>query len=182
MIYTKHLKIISDIKFTFREADIISCILHNRGEKKIGSMLGISHRTVGSHVRNIMTKMGSSSRDSIIDFVEKSGTLPHFRIYYFNLVLHSIFKKLLQKIATLINRKSLNCGIFYDNLSSIEATYVKNIICDLKHANINNHINTTHTYNLYIISEQSKLVASNQNDVNIIIDSKVNLSLYEDHK
>ena len=33
-VYNEHLQNIAGIKFTFREVDIIACILHNRGEKK----------------------------------------------------------------------------------------------------------------------------------------------------
>ena len=71
-IYFKFLQELSGIKFTLREIDIMSCILHNRGEKKIANILSISHRTVGTHTRNIMNKIGlNNSREYIIDKVEK---------------------------------------------------------------------------------------------------------------
>ena len=53
-IYNDHLNILANIKFTSREIDIIACILHNRGEKKIAALLLISPRTVGTHIHNIM--------------------------------------------------------------------------------------------------------------------------------
>jgi len=106
-IYNKCLQEISGIKFTFREVDIIACILHNRGEKKIASLLSISYRTVGVHVRNIMSKLGYSSREYIIDAVEKSGKQQYVRQYYFYLVTESSFEKTLQKIAALVNRSGI---------------------------------------------------------------------------
>ena len=81
-LYDNYLSEISNINFTFREIDIISCILHNRGEKKIAALLLIAPRTVSTHVHNIMLKLGYSSRESIIDFLEKSGKLSLIRQYY----------------------------------------------------------------------------------------------------
>jgi len=41
VIYNLELNIISNIKFIRREIDIIACVVHNRGEKKIASLLFI---------------------------------------------------------------------------------------------------------------------------------------------
>ena len=69
VLYHEQLSAISDIKFTLREIDVIACILHNRGEKKIAFLLIISPRTVSTHVHNIMLKLGHSSREYLIDFM-----------------------------------------------------------------------------------------------------------------
>ena len=87
-LYKEHLATIKGIKFTFREIDILVCIVHNRGEKKIASMLSISPRTVSVHVYNVMNKLACNSKDQIIDFIESSGKLPLFREYY----LHLLFR------------------------------------------------------------------------------------------
>ena len=71
----EELQSIKDKNFTIREIDIIACLIHNRGEKKIADLLSISPRTVSAHVRNIMQKLTCNSREGIIDFVEKSGKL-----------------------------------------------------------------------------------------------------------
>ena len=71
-IYNKQLNLIEGIKFTSREIDVIACILHNRGEKKIAMLLSISPRTVSTHIHNIMLKLGHNYIESIIDFIEKS--------------------------------------------------------------------------------------------------------------
>ena len=111
-VYNKQLHEIADIKFTRREIDVIACILHNRGEKKIATLLqDISYRTVGAHARNIMNKLGCNSKDFIIDFIEKSGKLQDVRQYYFYLVVESSFIKILQKISKLINRSAVHCSI-----------------------------------------------------------------------
>ena len=59
-LYELHLNSIKNLAFTFREIDIIACVMHNRGEKKIASLLLVSPRTVSSHVYNIMGKLGYS--------------------------------------------------------------------------------------------------------------------------
>ncbi len=37
-LYSSHLQEIGGVKFTAREVDVIACILHNRGEKKIAAI------------------------------------------------------------------------------------------------------------------------------------------------
>jgi len=48
-----------------------------------------------------MLKLECSARDSIIDFIEKSGKLATVRKYYSCLLIHAKFEKQLKEIATL---------------------------------------------------------------------------------
>lgn len=114
-LYKAQLSRISDVKFTFREMDIIACILHNRGEKKIGSLLDISYRTVGVHSRNIMSKIGTSSREYLIDFIEKSGKLKYVREYYNCLIIESYFKAALSKIRMISKSESYSLNAMASN-------------------------------------------------------------------
>ena len=136
-LYKNHLSEISDIKFTFREIDVIACIMHNRGEKKIASLLQISPRTVGTHLHNIMLKLGVNSRESIIDFVEKSGRLIYIKKYYFKTLIQSSFEQKLIKISKTINRKTLDCSINTNQLSEQEKDKLSYICSHFKLANIN---------------------------------------------
>ncbi len=104
-LFKKYLTTIQGVKFTFREIDIIACILNNRGEKKIAIICGISPTTVSTHSRNIMIKIACNSKDQIIDFIEKSGTLKIFKEYYLHLLIKSYFAEALMKIARQINVK-----------------------------------------------------------------------------
>ena len=56
-IYSDHLTILNDPKFTLREIDVIACILHNRGEKKIATLLSISPRTISASVSHAMFRI-----------------------------------------------------------------------------------------------------------------------------
>lgn len=155
-LYEDFLREIGGIKFTFREIDVISCIMHNRGEKKIASLLRISPRTVGTHLHNIMLKLGQNSRESIIDFIEKSGKLPHIKKCYFHILIHSAFEQSLLKIGKTTNRKLLDCSINVSQLNEKEKNKLNNIIGHLKLANINliknNKSAEEYKFNIYCIT------------------------------
>lgn len=52
-----------------RQAEIASLVAGGLTNKQIASRLFLSERTVDSHVRNILTKLGSSSRAQIATWV-----------------------------------------------------------------------------------------------------------------
>ncbi|EKE09983.1 MAG: Tetratricopeptide repeat protein, partial [uncultured bacterium] len=99
-IYSEHLETIRGVNFTHREIDIIACILSGRSAKTIPSFLSISSKTVSTHIAKIRAKIGCSSRESIIDFVEKSDKLHLIKNeYYLSLLVQEIFEKQLRKIS-----------------------------------------------------------------------------------
>lgn len=136
IIYENHLNVIKNLNFTAREIDIISCILHNRGEKKIASLLLISPRTISAHVYNIMNKIGCNSKDQIIDFIETSGKLAIIKEYYTHLVIKAHFEKLLLKIGSTVNRKIIRCFCDSSDDSEIEKKFYQSIERHLKLLNI----------------------------------------------
>jgi DNA-binding CsgD family transcriptional regulator len=107
------LKNATTINFTSREIDVIACILGGRAPKKIASFLSIAPRTVEIHIRNIMLKIGCNSRESIIDFIEKSTKLEEFKKHYFFLLVNLAFTKELKKISVPAKEKNINCLFFY---------------------------------------------------------------------
>lgn len=137
-IYNQHLTQIGNTKLTMREIDIISCILHNRTNKKIASILSISNRTVETHIYNVLSKLNKCSKDDIIDFIEKFGKPKYIREYYISLLIRNLFEKYLVKICS-INKSKL---IYSVNDSSIEqddkksSTVLFQLEEDLKLANI----------------------------------------------
>ncbi len=135
-IYSKYLQEISGVKFTIRETDILSCILHSRGEKKIAALLSISPNTVATHNRNIMVKLRCNSKDHIIDFIEKSGKLLQVRQYYVRLLIQAAFERYLRKIAA-INRQNITCSINNLDPNAQELTHrVEQLQSDLRLANV----------------------------------------------
>src|SRR3989338_5918732 len=132
-LYKEHLATIKGIKFTFREIDILVCIVHNRGEKKIASMLSISPRTVSVHVYNVMNKLACNSKDQIIDFIESSGKLPLFREYYLHLLVNSNFEKQLTLIARRINQNGTTCYCYRNDALTLDKDLYQSI---QKHLNL----------------------------------------------
>jgi DNA-binding CsgD family transcriptional regulator len=59
-----------------REAEIACLVADGLTNKQIASRLFLSERTVDSHVRNILTKLGSSSRAQIATWVTASDNEP----------------------------------------------------------------------------------------------------------
>ncbi|MDG1436827.1 MAG: helix-turn-helix transcriptional regulator [Rickettsiaceae bacterium] len=177
-IFTEHLQDLAGIKLTMREIDIISCILHNRGEKKIASLLDISYRTVSSHVRNIMNKFACNSRDHIIDAIEKSGRLKYLRQYYFYLVMQGSFIKKLKTIGATINRAGILYSVNYVKPTREEEKYLKQIEQHLTLANINLSSNTKGSNkdvcNLFIIRDAENLVDNNAQNIGLLLDDNVN--------
>ena len=94
---------INNIIFTPREIDVIACIINVRGVKKIGDILGISHRTVESYIKTILRKISSNSQEAIKDFVEKSSELVLLKQHYIDLLINKLF---LSQIAKCIGLQS----------------------------------------------------------------------------
>lgn len=111
--YFDNLKIINEVLFTAREIDVIACIANMRGVGKIASILGISSRTAETHIANIKRKIDKVSRESIIDFVEKSAQSYLFRKHYQNLLIQADFIKRLKAIFAL-KHKAPVCYLFGD--------------------------------------------------------------------
>jgi tetratricopeptide (TPR) repeat protein/DNA-binding CsgD family transcriptional regulator len=158
-IYSDHLTILNGPKFTLREIDVIACILHNRGEKKIAALLSISPRTIGTHVHNIMSKCRVHSRECIIDFIEKSGKLQYIKEYYLHLLIQEAFKRQLIKIEKKVNREGITFPIYYKELTSEEKTLFCEIEKNFKLANIT-FLKVTEvdkaTQNVPLLSEELK--------------------------
>ena len=135
-LYNLHLRQVREVLFTNREIDVIACILHNRGEKKIASLLSISPRTVSTHAHNIMLKLGKSSREGIIDFVETSGKLSFLREYYIHLLVQNSFESHLFQIAKTINSKQIDCTFYQSDLGSAEKLTLEKLHYHLKLASV----------------------------------------------
>lgn len=114
-VYQSQLKEVSGRSFTNREIDVLSCLLGNRKDKKIASLLSLSPKTVGAHIYNVMKKLGYNSREQIIDFAEKSGKLPYFSKYYLCVLIEDLFLKQLKKIAAVPDRNYNKFNLIYND-------------------------------------------------------------------
>jgi len=130
-----HLRTIKGIKFSEREIDILSCILHMRGAKKIANILQISYRTVERHIQNIMLKIACNSQDAIKDFIETSENHLHIKKHYTSLLIDAFFQNQLLKISTHAKNKKLTFNIINGgNFKQANKKIIKHLeLAGLKH-------------------------------------------------
>jgi tetratricopeptide (TPR) repeat protein/DNA-binding CsgD family transcriptional regulator len=168
-IYTNYLKKINNISFSPREIDVMACLFKGRTTKKIANILSISPKTVSTHLRNIMLRLETNSREGIIDCIEKDNKSATFQEYYENLLLSINFEQILKQISSLINFEMPACSIVFWK----EQTESKNFANLLKrHLNIiginvffeekDNFVRSPEThsiaYYLYIICSNSQKI------------------------
>jgi DNA-binding CsgD family transcriptional regulator len=121
-IYRDHLDSINGIKFTPREIDVISCLLHGKSLKGIADFLStvarpIGERSIETHILNIRRKIGGSARESIINFVEKSDKYRLLRYYYQSLLIHKEFQTIITEVSLLANCQASSYLIISDPLA-----------------------------------------------------------------
>lgn len=175
-LYNNHLKEICGFQFTLREIDVIACILHNRGEKKIATMLGISPSTVNTHIYNVMSKLGYHSRESIIDFIEGSKKIAYVKKYYFYVLANGLFRKYLQKINAL-NPQKYVCIIYTGEETARHKQILSSLTECLKLANIKviNSDGNLHQAccSIYVINSKVNITKNNSdlNKINVLLDN-----------
>jgi DNA-binding CsgD family transcriptional regulator/ABC-type dipeptide/oligopeptide/nickel transport system ATPase component len=83
---------ISGIKCSKREIEIIACICNGCSSKITANILNISHHTVNTHIKNIMSKTNCYSKGAILRFVETSEEYISVRDKYIEIKFTSEFK------------------------------------------------------------------------------------------
>lgn len=134
--YSQHLVKISDVSFTRREIDVIACMISGRSAKKIAYFLSLSPRTVENYVHNIMVKLKCNSKESIIDFIEKTEKLLYIKEYYSLLLKNAAFEKCLKNIFFLKGEQKLACLIVYWQEDFSHSPFIDQLIKHLKLAGI----------------------------------------------
>lgn len=177
-LYELHLNSIKNSTFTFREIDVIACIMHNRGEKKIAALLLVSPRTISAHVYNIMGKLGFSIKDQIIDFIESSNKLPIINEYYLHLLIKSNFEQKLIKIASQVNRIKLDWYYNRNDKLNISEPLYQSLKKHLQLANIFLHEANITGLNDKLVIELNKITEQNYyNDLLQILLELINSNL-----
>ncbi len=134
-IYEKHLRVINNVKFTYREIDIISCILSGKTPHAIANFLSTTKKTlelqtVNTHIQNIRKKIGGSARGSIIDFIEKSDKYKIVQQYYLCLLVQKGFYESLNEVASFLK----------DRIESFSITRYQQVIDSLQKQDYNSKI------------------------------------------
>jgi tetratricopeptide (TPR) repeat protein/DNA-binding CsgD family transcriptional regulator len=140
--------VIAGIKFSPREIDTLSCILHGKSAKKIGTLLSISTKTVDAHTRNLMLKLDLNSRESIADFAEAAPEVNQLRRHYSHLICQNLFNEKLKEISFITHKM----GLSFSLLEFQTCDFVTQLIKDLKLTGINvfNNDSTLRSHHLRI--------------------------------
>ncbi|MDR0296400.1 MAG: LuxR C-terminal-related transcriptional regulator [Rickettsia sp.] len=125
-IYQKHLLTINNIRFTSREIDVIACIMHGKNTKGVANFLSkedkqIETRTIESHLSNIKRKIGTNSREGIVNFIEESDKYKLVQSYYLSLLIQQEFKKILKEILVLTKSDNISFFIVLQSLKNNES-------------------------------------------------------------
>lgn len=169
-IYLRYLTIIDGVRFTHREVDIMACLLHVRNTGKIASLLDISSTTVITHIKHIMEKLKCSSRESIIDFIERPQNLGAIKQYYASLITHVAFEKSLRTCSKLIKTPLPSLIVCFKDpqCQSILAYYLPN---HLKSAGIDAEIQLFSSFtNMVELENRNKILITllnNQEEMDI---------------
>ena len=100
---------INKIIFTPREIDVLACVVHDRGVKKIANILGISPRTIEGHIKNILLKIEANSQEGIKDFIEYSPKVVDIKKHYIDLKIKQLFIFQINKLARTLKGKNISC-------------------------------------------------------------------------
>lgn len=153
-IYLTNLKDINGIKFTFREIDIVSCLLYNSREKQIAYLLSVAQKTINTHMRNIMQKLAVNSREEVINFVSNTAKLKFLTQHYRQILIDNYFQSCLIKILHSLEKQEKYCYIQYNNDIEFEESYVKTLkkslsLVNIKLVNPNDLDTKNNTYSIY---------------------------------
>ena len=96
---------------TERELDVLACLMSNTSSKKISSILEIKHKTVETHIFNIMQKLDKHSRISVVDFVKQAPVHHHLLERNHHLTMNFDFKEMLLKIKQRVPCEGVSCKI-----------------------------------------------------------------------
>jgi tetratricopeptide (TPR) repeat protein len=145
-LFYEHLKTINELKFTPREIDIIACLLSGKATKAVANFLSIEEKTVETHKYNIMRKLECNSKESIIDFVEKSDKFPFIRKHYLELLTQKIFERLLEDILELRDQNPPRCSVVYWRKEESKTPFIDQLEKHLDLGGIKSSLKTRESY------------------------------------
>lgn len=156
-IYYRDLEVINGIKFTPREIEVMAFIVSGRATKKIASFLSLSPKTIDNYIHNIMMKLECHSRESIIDFIEKSGKFPAIKQYHASLLIDHSFKNSLKTIPSLRSEKFPVCWIIPFCKNTQQEFIHERLIKYLKLANLKVILKSPKQYEVRLKNIRSQL-------------------------
>lgn len=135
-IYAKHLAHIKGLEFTYREIDIIACLIHFEQSNEIAQFLYIDKRTVSTHIKNIKKTLQVDSTKQVLNFIKTSDKFTVFKNEYWpNLCARIIFEQILRKFSRTGRKENFYYEAYYQTHKNAEL-FVNQIKNHLKDAGL----------------------------------------------
>lgn len=131
-VHYERMETISGVRFTPREIDLIACLLSGKATKAVAHFLSIEEKTVDTHKYNIMRKLECNSKESIINFIEKSDKFSIVKKHYLDLLIQRAFETHLQEILALIGKNVVSCLIVYWKEQGNKSSFINELETYLK--------------------------------------------------
>jgi DNA-binding CsgD family transcriptional regulator len=165
-IYKKHLTCIENIKFTPREIDIIACILHGRSIKGISKFLSLSNkpisdRSIETHILNIRRKISGNSKESIVNFIEKSNKYEIIHNYYSSLLILKEFTEKLSQISTILQSQHPIVNIIYWITDEAPDEFIDTLNTYLQYSGIKTIIEERRTFDKFSLIPTNEHLKNN---------------------
>jgi DNA-binding CsgD family transcriptional regulator len=128
-IYSEKLTQIDGREFTYREIDIIACLIHFAQANEVAQVLSIDKRTVSTHIKNIKKTLQVDSTKQILDFVTSSDKFAVFKHeYWLSLCIRIRFEQLLRKFSRAIGKEIFYYEVYHQAHNNVEllANQIKN--------------------------------------------------------
>ncbi len=203
-LYEAKLQIISGVKFTPREIDIMACVISGKSPQSIANFLSTPNRsielqTVNTHIVNIRRKIDGNSRGSIITFIERSDKHKMIHQYYLMLLMEQEFTlSLRDKILSLLsNTQYLSVTIklvAYQNDNCVKSTILAKALYKIliglgikleivEKSNLG-HINRLNNYTIHILplaSDYKNNITFSNNHIILSMDELENAKALAHH-
>lgn len=91
--FKQNIKVDARNRFSFREVQIISFLVHGYSTKHIALFFDLSPRTVDNHLRNILYKIDGNTRQDIVSYIQKESLDSLYQCFFKTLQYHKKFEE-----------------------------------------------------------------------------------------
>lgn len=120
-MYEEGLAQIDGKDFTYREIDIVACLLHFEQSNEIAQFLYIDKRTVSAHIKNIKKTLQLNSTKQVLNFIKDSDKFAVLKNEYWpNLCVRVRFERILRKLSRAGKRENFCYEAHYQAHKNVE--------------------------------------------------------------
>lgn len=146
-IYSEHLREINGIEVSYREIDVIACLVVSKTPGEIAQFLDIDKRTVSTHIKNIKKSFNLSSTKQIEDFIRNSDKFELIKNKYLqSLFIRAKFETQLKKFSRIVKHEKPFCYEINQQDQNNVNSLINQLKNHLKYAGISARQKTTQGY------------------------------------